>query len=132
MTGERPNAMLKSCLNRKVIAGLAVVAVAVLAIDPHLFGRVFPLLLFAICPLSMLLMMRAMSGNKASGGMSSCSSMPNGPATQAGTASTPDDEMARLRAEVDQLRAERSSTRVENRGSVLPVPGGASNGPAVG
>jgi hypothetical protein len=132
MTGERPNAMLKHCLNRKVIAGLAVVAVAVLAIDPHLFGRIFPLLLFAICPLSMLLMMQAMSANKASGGMSSCSSMPNGPATQVRATSTPDDEMARLRAEVDQLRAERSSTPVENRGSVFPVSGGASEGSAIG
>jgi len=124
MAGERPNAMLESCLNRKVIAGLAVVAVVVLAIDPHLFGRVFPLLLFAICPLSMLLLMRAISGKKASGGMSSCSSMPNGPATQAGTTSTPDDAMARLRAEVDQLRA--------SRGSGPLVSSGTSNGPAVG
>lgn len=130
MTGERPNAMLKHCLNRKVIAGLAVVAVAVLAIDPHLFGRVFPLLLFAICPLSMLLMMRAMSGNKA-GGMGSSSSMQNGTAAQAGAIPTPDDEVARLRAEVDQLRAHRSANREKNPGSSLPVSGGTSNGPAV-
>ncbi len=123
--------MLKCCLNRKVIAGLAVVAVAVLAVDPHLFSRIFPLLLFAICPLSMLLMMRAMSGSKASGGMSSCSSMPNGPAAQPSATSTPDGEVARLRAEVDQLRAERSWTRIESRRSVLPVRGGPSEGPAV-
>ncbi|MDA8285956.1 MAG: DUF2933 domain-containing protein [Actinomycetota bacterium] len=125
--------MLKHCLNRKVIIGVAVVAVAVLAVDPHLFGRIFPLLLFAICPLSMLLMMRAMSGNRASGGMSGmsgCSSMSNGTATQAGVTSTPDHEVARLRAEVDQLRAERSSMSEEHR-PALPVPGGTSNDPAI-
>jgi hypothetical protein len=130
-TGERPKAMLKCCLNRKVIAGLAVVAVAVLAVDPHLFGRIFPLLLFAICPLSMLLMMRAMSGSKASGGMSSCSSMPNGTATQPSATSTPDDEVARLQAEVDQLRARRTSPTAERPRLGLPVPGDPGDTPAV-
>ena len=128
--------MLKHCLNRKVIAALAVVAVAVFAVDPHIFGRIFPLLLFAICPLSMLLMMRAMSGNKASGGMggmSGCSSMSNGNGALAGTASgpQPDAEVARLRAELDQLRAERSSSRSTSPALGLPVPGGAHDDPAI-
>ncbi|MDA8283196.1 MAG: hypothetical protein M0Z42_07865 [Actinomycetota bacterium] len=131
--------MLKHCLNRKVIAALAVVAVAVFAVDPHLFGRIFPLLLFAICPLSMLLMMRAMSGNKASGGMggmggmSGCSSMSNGNGALAGTASgpQPDAEVARLRAELDQLRAERSSSRSTGPALGLPVAGGDHDDPAI-
>ena len=68
---------MRMCLNRKVLIGLAAVAVAVLAVDPHVFTRVLPFLFFAICPLSMLLMMRAMSGNKASGGMGGMSNYAN-------------------------------------------------------
>ena len=49
------------CINRKVVAGLAVVAVILLA--PSLVGAVLPVLLLAACPLSMLFMMRGM-GNQ--------------------------------------------------------------------
>ncbi|MHB1865562.1 MAG: hypothetical protein ACYCPS_05415 [Candidatus Saccharimonadales bacterium] len=124
------------CLNRKVIVGLAVVAVGVLAVDPHVFTRILPLLFFAICPLSMLLMMRGMSGNKASGGMGGmggCSSMSNGNGAQAGATSTPvaDPEVARLRAELDQLRAERSSSRSERSALGIPGPGGARDDSAI-
>ena len=124
--------MLKCCLNRKVIIGLAVVAVGVLAIDPHVFTRVLPYLFFAICPLSMLLMMRAMSGNKSSGGMGGCSSMSNGNG-QTGTtsASAPDAEVARLQAELDQLRAQRSASSSERPALGLPVPGGVHDDAAV-
>jgi hypothetical protein len=118
--------MLKCCLNRKVIIGLAVVAVGVLAVDPHVFTRVLPFLFFAICPLSMLLMMRAMSGNRSSGGMGSCSSMSNGNGQPgAASAPAPDGEVARLRAELDQLRAEQPASRSERPALGLPVPGGA-------
>ena len=118
---------MRMCLNRKVIVGLAVVAVGVLAVDPHVFTRVLPLLFFAICPLSMVLMMRGMSGNKSSGGMSGCSSMSNGNGAQAGATSIPvaDPEVARLRAELDQLRAERSSSPSGRPALGLPVPGSA-------
>ena len=127
--------MLKCCLNRKVIIGLAVVAVGVLAVDPHVFTRVLPYLFFAICPLSMLLMMRAMSGNRASGGMgamSGCSSMSNGNGQPGATsAPAPDAEVARLRAELDQLRAERPASGSERPALGLRVPGGAHDDAAV-
>lgn len=114
--------MMRCCLNRKVIVGLAVVAVGVLAVDPHLFSRVLPLLLVAICPLSMLFMMRGMSGNKASSGQMGVTS-----ASEPGF----DVEVTRLRAEVDQLRAERSSPRPEPALG-FPVPGGGrEDDPAV-
>ncbi|MDA8285352.1 MAG: DUF2933 domain-containing protein [Actinomycetota bacterium] len=108
---------MRCCLNRKVIIGLAVVAVGVLAVDPHLFGRVLPLLLVAICPLSMVLMMRGMSGNKVSSGQT---------AGISGSHPGFDAEVARLRAEVDQLRAERSSPFPEPAFGI-PTPGGASD-----
>jgi Protein of unknown function (DUF2933) len=48
------------CLNWKVIAGLAVVGLGVWVFEPGLMHAVLPLLIAAICPLSMLFMMRGM------------------------------------------------------------------------
>lgn len=82
------------CLNKKVIAGLAVAAVAIYLFAPNLFGAALPLLIFAACPLSMLLMMRMMSGS----GKASCSTT--------SSEDSGDAELAQLRAEVERLRAE--------------------------
>ncbi|MHB1509294.1 MAG: hypothetical protein ACYCST_09090 [Acidimicrobiales bacterium] len=121
---------MRMCLNRKVIVGLAAVALGVLVVDPHLFTRILPLLFFAICPLSMVFMMwgmrktgvmQRMSGNGQSCGMASgamgTGSMDMGHTDmdmgQPGVASpgpATEDEVVRLRAEVDQLRAERATT----------------------
>lgn len=49
------------CFNKRVVAGLAGVAVVLLALSPQLLGRVAPLLVMAVCPLSMVLMMRGMN-----------------------------------------------------------------------
>ena len=53
---------LKMCLNPKVLAGLAVVGVGIYVYAPGLFAAALPLLVLAVCPLSMVLMMKAMSG----------------------------------------------------------------------
>jgi len=50
------------CFNKKVIGGLAAVALGTLVVAPQVFGRVLPLLFVLACPLSMVLMMRGMSG----------------------------------------------------------------------
>ena len=50
------------CVNKKVLAGLAVVALATLVAAPNLFLSLLPLLLLTACPLSMLFMGRAMMG----------------------------------------------------------------------
>lgn len=50
------------CFNKKVIGGLAIVALGILVVAPNLFLGALPLLLVAACPLSMLLMGRAMMG----------------------------------------------------------------------
>lgn len=89
------------CLNRKVLVGLGAVGLAVLAINPGAVGTMLPTLLFLACPLSMMLMMRRMAGGQ------------EAPETNVRTAPAPASsespdaaEVTRLRAEVDQLRAE--------------------------
>ena len=52
--------MLFMCLNWKVVAGLAVVALAVVVVAPQYIWAALPLLIVAACPLSMLFMVRGM------------------------------------------------------------------------
>ena len=87
------------CLNKRVLIGLGVVAVAVVVLAPNLFGAALPLLFVAACPLSMIFMMRAMGGGEKSG-----SSPSNG------NESAATDDAARLREleeEVNRLKAMR-------------------------
>lgn len=96
---------LKCCLNPKVIGGLAVVAVGVLIIAPHTFGKALPLLLGLICPLSMIGMVVAMTHG-----------------TGGGTTSSPADTEAELRKEeLDQLRAEVELLRRSRLGEREPT-----------
>ena len=76
------------CINKRVVGGLALVAVALFALAPSLLGALAPVLMMAACPLSMVLMMRGMSGRDR-------------------VAPTDDDARLRdLESEVDRLRAE--------------------------
>ena len=50
------------CFNWKVLAGLAAVGVGIYVVAPGLVVGALPLLLFAACPLSMLLMAKGMGG----------------------------------------------------------------------
>ncbi len=52
------------CFNRKVIAGLVVAALGTYLVAPNLLASALPLLLVAACPLSMLLMGKAMMGGQ--------------------------------------------------------------------
>lgn len=99
--------MIKCCLNPKVIGGLALVAVGVLIVSPHAFGRALPLLLGLICPLSMVGMVVMMARG-----------------AKAGPPSTDDQEavsdrraeVARLRAEVQQLRQSQAADSISPSG----------------
>ena len=82
------------CFNKKVIVGLVVAAAAIYLFAPNLLGAALPLLIFAVCPLSMLLMMRMMSGS----GKGSCATT--------GAGSDRDAELAQLRGEVERLRTD--------------------------
>jgi hypothetical protein len=55
---------MKLCFNWKVVAGLAAVGLGIWIVAPDLIGPAISLLLLAACPLSMLLMMRGMSGSQ--------------------------------------------------------------------
>lgn len=93
------------CFNRKVLTGAGVVALGVLLFAPRMLGAVLPLLVVAICPLSMLLMMRAMSGSG-----NRCQT--GGSAGQP-TARDADAEIATLQAEIDRLQAEKAENSAE-------------------
>lgn len=54
--------MLGMCLDKRVLGGLAIIGAGVLIFAPHLLTTALPLLLVAICPLSMLFMGKAMLG----------------------------------------------------------------------
>lgn len=56
------------CFSWKVIGGLVAVGVGVWIVAPNLVVGVVPLLAIAACPLSMMFMMRGMSGGQHDGG----------------------------------------------------------------
>ncbi|MGH9138111.1 MAG: DUF2933 domain-containing protein [Acidimicrobiales bacterium] len=97
--------MMGMCINKKVVIGLVAVAGGVLLFAPQAIGAALPLLVLLVCPLSMMFMMRGMSGGESRGtkqAESASTSADN--ATTEGSQDEP--ELVRLRAEVDQLRAE--------------------------
>jgi hypothetical protein len=83
------------CVNWKVVGALAALGLGIYVVAPGVAAAAVPLLVLAVCPLSMLLMMWAMG------------SMGLRDAAGAGGAKADADEIARLRAEVAALRAER-------------------------
>ena len=98
------------CFNPKVLGGLALTAVAVFLVAPGAFSTALPLLVMAACPLSMVLMMRAMSGGQRTSAGSHAGQEHQTDATGVGSSmSAADAELARLRAEVDQLKAEQAA-----------------------
>ena len=57
---------MRCCLNPKVIAGLALIAIGLLVISPHLLSSALPVLIGLICPLSMIGMVIGMSRQRRS------------------------------------------------------------------
>lgn len=88
------------CFNRRVVMGLGVIALGLLAVSPRLLGSVAPFLLLAVCPLSMVFMMRRGAGHAGS-----CA-VPGERATAASAAADNDAELRNLEEEVNRLRAE--------------------------
>jgi len=117
------------CLNWKVIGGLGVVALGVWALAPNLIGAALPLLVFAACPLAMLLMMRGMRGMQGE----QCDRPPR-QAGQPGRAPTLDDQpLPELKARLSAIHAEqealgREISRREASSSAAPMPEAAAVG----
>jgi Protein of unknown function (DUF2933) len=86
---------VQMCLNWKVLAGLAVVGLAVWVLAPGLVLAALPLLLVVACPLSMLLMLGRMRGGQ--------SVQANHSLT---TDRTRDEQVAELRARLLSVQAE--------------------------
>ena len=85
------------CLNRNVLIGLGVFALAMFFVAPSARGAL-PLLLIAACPLSMVLMMFGMSKMKSSGMKSSGSSCATEEISPQQQIELKDAEIARLEA----------------------------------
>jgi hypothetical protein len=88
------------CIDWKVVAGLAAVAVGLFLFQPRLFTAALPALLVAACPLSMLLMMWGMRG------MAQPAPTPT-PAPQpvAEWQLSPHEQIAGLRSQLSDLRS---------------------------
>lgn len=101
---------MRMCFNRKVLIGLGAVALGVLAFAPQALGAALPALVLLACPLSMVAMMWGM--NRPGHSKEDSSSAPT-PSTAADT----DLELARLRAELDQLKAETATSQSSHQPS---------------
>ncbi|WP_051814680.1 DUF2933 domain-containing protein [Streptomyces iakyrus] len=97
------------CLNKKAIIGLGAVAAAVLLVKPGWFLAALPLLVLALCPLSMIFMMRGMNsgGQGKTKAGSSCGTGTTTP--RAGTPSVSDTDLNKqisaIQAELRDLKA---------------------------
>lgn len=94
------------CMNWKVMVGLAAVGLGVWIVAPGLVASVAPLLIVALCPLSMLFMMGGMRGDQQAA--HSAGATPSMRVSQA-------DDLARPREEqLAALQARLSSVHVQH------------------
>jgi len=98
--------LLGMCLNWRVLTGLAVVALLVLVVAPQFIWAALPILLVAACPLSMLFMMRGMSGN----GNSTASQLAQMQGDQLLVAGvTRDEHLAALKSRLSSMQTEQET-----------------------
>lgn len=109
---------MQHCLNKRVLLGLGAVALVLVAVKPAWAVAALPLLVLAICPLSMVFMMRGMNGKGAKGsngqanaGGSCCGS---GASDNETTVTSTDKQIADLQEELRILRAQSAH---ESRGA---------------
>ncbi|MBA2442827.1 MAG: DUF2933 domain-containing protein [Rubrobacter sp.] len=88
--------MLKMCLNWRVLLGLGALGVGTYAVAPDLALAVLPFLVLAICPLSMMFMMKGMQGNGGEDEGEQASQ-------EAGASLNREEQLARLQAQQEAL-----------------------------
>lgn len=94
------------CLNKKVLVGLAAVGLGVAVLRPGWFVAALPLLVLALCPLSMAFMMRGMKGDR--GKDRAGSACATGATTREAAVTSGaelDDKISALQAELRSLKA---------------------------
>jgi len=98
------------CINGKVVAGFVVIGLGIWAIAPTLVGAAVPLLLLAVCPLSMFFMMRGMGGM--GGGQSVTQPVQTSQPTR--VIGTPEEQLAELKARHEAIAAEIAQLETAN------------------
>ncbi len=115
------------CFNWKVLAGLGAVAVGLLVVAPGLVVGALPLLFFAACPLSMILMMRMGHGHGEAHGQAAVHS-PERPASREAL----QERLAALHEEElrlhDELSRHEAGVLSRPEDSALEVRAGAARG----
>jgi len=108
------------CIDWKVVAGLAAVAVGILLVQPRFFISALPVLLVAACPLSMVLMMWGMR----SMGQSAPPAVAAPPLVADGQLN-PHEQIARLRSQLtDTQSAQLAITdQIRSLEAAVDVPG---------
>ncbi|MGH2573295.1 MAG: DUF2933 domain-containing protein [Actinomycetota bacterium] len=111
--------IVRMCFNWKVLSALAVLGLGVWIAAPGLLGAALPLLLVALCPLSMLLMMRRMQGDR--------DEPQRQPETQVASAGTREDRLEQLRDQLSSVHVQRENITQKIRR--LELDGPSENGP---
>ncbi len=106
------------CIDWKVVAGLAAVAVGILLVQPRLFISAL-VLLVAACPLSMVLMMWGMRS------MGQSAPPATTPPLMADRQLNPHEQIARLRSQLTELQSAQAgiTDQIRSLEAALDVPG---------
>lgn len=100
------NKIARMCFNWKVLTALAFLGLGVWIAAPGLLGAALPVLVVAVCPLSMLVMMRRMQGDRSATSAPEEGRPADLPATQA-------EQLAELRSQLATIRARQESVSKE-------------------
>ncbi len=96
---------LRMCWNWRVLAGLAGVGVILWLVAPKAVLGVLPFLAFLACPISMVLMMRAMRGDRAGA--------KSGQPESSGSRNSREQGLAELKGRMVDMRVEQESVARE-------------------
>ncbi|GAA3137358.1 hypothetical protein JOF29_000072 [Kribbella aluminosa] len=96
---------LSMCLNKKVLIGLGAVAVGLFLFRPGWAVAALPVLILAVCPLSMIFMMRGMKGQGANGASPGSGAKPQAAGTASASEIDRSQQIADLQSELRRLKA---------------------------